>query len=540
MVPCPLAGGASSALRPDTLADSVLILLVLAGVQRAVGFVRAVLFCRWLEPDELGLWDMTWGFIVLAAPLVVLSLPGTFGRYVAHYEQRGQLRAFVRRTAACCGLLAGLAVLGIVAAPGWCAHLIFGDQAQGALMAVAAVCLLPVIVHNYLICLYTALRNVRLVAAVETLNVLLFAVLGVVLVLAYRPTARSVVLAYGGACLITGGLAWWWGRATWRRSSAVAEPAPWSDLWKKLAPFTAWTMLVNLLTNLFSLLDRYLIAHWAPGTSAEVWAMVGQYHSSRLLPLLLVSLAVTLSTVLLPHLSHDWERGQRKLVATRLRLFLKLFCLGITAGAILVLLVAPWLFRVPFGGKYSDGLAVLPGTLVYCIWFSVAIIAQQYLWCIERASRVCLATLLGLVASIVLNLLLLPRLGLPGVVLAAAAANLLLLLILIWFNARWGVHTDWGLWLLLFAPLALFLGPWIAILVLVVIVFGAAAVGRLFSADEHQRLREGLETYRRRFHEWLQKRRPPQHAGAEKGTAEGNQFPVSCPNHAPETEEFTR
>jgi peptidoglycan biosynthesis protein MviN/MurJ (putative lipid II flippase) len=42
-------------LATDTLADSVLILLGLTVVQRLVGFVRAVLFCRWLGAGQLGL-----------------------------------------------------------------------------------------------------------------------------------------------------------------------------------------------------------------------------------------------------------------------------------------------------------------------------------------------------------------------------------------------------------------------------------------------------------------------------------------------------
>ncbi len=44
----------AATLRTDTLADSVLILLLLMVVQRLIGFCRAVLFCRWLDP---GSWD---------------------------------------------------------------------------------------------------------------------------------------------------------------------------------------------------------------------------------------------------------------------------------------------------------------------------------------------------------------------------------------------------------------------------------------------------------------------------------------------------
>ena len=83
----------------DTLADSVLILLALSVVQRLIGFVRAVLFCRWLDAEQLGLWDMAFSFLMLAAPLAVLAIPGAFGRYLEHYRQRGQLHTFLRRTA---------------------------------------------------------------------------------------------------------------------------------------------------------------------------------------------------------------------------------------------------------------------------------------------------------------------------------------------------------------------------------------------------------------------------------------------------------
>src|SRR5262245_59518436 len=89
--------------RGDPVADSVIMLLAMTVLQRSIGFVRAVLFCRWLTPSELGQWDMAWGFIELAAPLAMLGLPGSFGRFVEHYRRQGQLRTFLRRTSLAAG-----------------------------------------------------------------------------------------------------------------------------------------------------------------------------------------------------------------------------------------------------------------------------------------------------------------------------------------------------------------------------------------------------------------------------------------------------
>jgi PST family polysaccharide transporter len=69
-------------LAPDSLATSMVVLLVVSVVQRSVGFGRGMLYMRWLSPEELGQWDMAYSFLLLAAPLIVLGLPGSFGRYL--------------------------------------------------------------------------------------------------------------------------------------------------------------------------------------------------------------------------------------------------------------------------------------------------------------------------------------------------------------------------------------------------------------------------------------------------------------------------
>src|SRR2546423_13953837 len=104
-------------LQPDTLATSVTILLVANIVQRTIGFGRGILFCRWLTPDELGTWEMAYSFLLLAAPIIVLGLPGSFGRYLERFRQQGQLRTFLRRVTVLGRGVADL-FLGVVGVPG--------------------------------------------------------------------------------------------------------------------------------------------------------------------------------------------------------------------------------------------------------------------------------------------------------------------------------------------------------------------------------------------------------------------------------------
>lgn len=501
---------APTRLRTDTLADSVLILLTLTGMQRVVGFCRAVLFCRWLDPDQLGRWDMAFSFLLLAAPLSVLALSSSFGRYLEYYRQRSQLRTFLRRTALACTVLGGLAAAAMHLAPGLFSRLIFGTPEYRQLVGLLAVSLLAMIAMNYFIDLFNALRNARLIAGLQLLHSLAFAGLGVALVLAWQATASSVVIAHAAACLLACIWGGWW---LWRHRGALGQDGPrcsHRELWFKLIPFTSWIWLTSLLSNLFDVADRYMLLHYSGLGSKEALALVGDYHSSRIVPLLLVSVAVLLGSLLTPHLSHDWEEGNRQRVASRLNLFLKLVGIALSAGAALILLGAPLLFGVAFRGKFAGGQAVLPLTLTYCTWFGLSIISQNYLWCAEKARLATVALLVGLGLNVALNLVLVPRLALYGAVLATTAANLVALLLVTAFNGLLGFRVDRGTAIVLALPAVNCLGPFVALAVLAGVALEAFTTDRIFSPEEKQQIAQGSQ----RYWERLQRLRPaPKSAG---------------------------
>ncbi|MCE5268509.1 MAG: oligosaccharide flippase family protein [Planctomycetaceae bacterium] len=511
----------------DTLADSVVMLLALTVVQRLVGFGRAVLFCRWLPPEQLGLWDMTFSFLLVAAPLAVVAIPGCFGRYLEHYRQRGQLRAFLHRTATACAILAMLACLGVAAGRQWFSSLLFGTNDQADLIALAAGCLATVIAYNFLIELFTAMRNIRLVSAIQLANSVAFAVLGVGLLLFWHRSAQSVLLSYGGSCLV-GALMGGWFLICSPKNRLEEEPSPSAAtlrhrvLWSRVLPFAAWLLLVNVLINLFEVVDRYMIVHFSATKPDHALDLVGNYHASRLVPMLLVSLAVMLGAMIMPHLSHDWESGHRKMAAARLRLFLKLVGLAMFATSVAVVVAAPLLFDVALRGKFPAGQTVLPWTLVYCTWFGLWIIAQNYLFCAEKAWLSSVSLGCGLVANVILNLLLLPRCGLDGAVWATAGANALSLWLLCRFNSRLGFHLDDGTKLVLVLSMLVCLGPWVAIAALAAIVTDLVWGNHILHSDEKLQVTAGIVQYARRMglERWL-----PAGVGAANAATHGKTQP---------------
>ena len=491
------SGPLSERLHADTLADSVVVLLVMTVLQRLIGFGRGMLFCRWLDSEQLGLWDVMFGCINLAAPLAVLGLPGSFGRYVEYYRQRGQLRVFLRRTAAFSGAMTLAAVAAVICGRQWCAATIFGRGDLGQVMTWLALALAAVIVFNSVVLLLIAVRLHRLVNQLQFLQSLGFALLSLLLFEFWRLSSTAAVVAFAvsaGVCSLAGIYTL---RRVWIAAPTSGEPLTHAAMWSKVVPFALWVWVTNVLYNLFDVVDRYMILHHSRLEIHEALRQVGNYHTSRIVPVLLAAVAGLLGAMLTPHLSHDWERGLRTRVSDRLNLVLKVVSMALLAAASATLVCGPLLFEYGFQNKYAAGLAVLPWTLAYCSWFGLFAVAQNYLFCAERAGLSSFALLVGLCLNIGLNLLLLPAWGLHGAVWATAVANLAALLLVLAFSALAGMRVDRGTWILALAPLALGGGTLLAAASL--LLLGVAACGSaIFDAREKRELADGLRRCLRR------------------------------------------
>jgi O-antigen/teichoic acid export membrane protein len=249
------------------------------------------------------------------------------------------------------------------------------------------------------------------------------------------------------------------------------------------------------------MVDRYMIIHYS-GTDADTaLAMVGQYHTARLVPMLLLLFSSLLGTVLVPHLTHDWELGRMSAVSRRLNMSIKMLGLSLSTIGVCVALAAPLGFHLFFGDKYEGGLAVLPLTMSFCIWCALGCIARAYLWCDEKASLASVSYCVGLVVTIALSLPLLPRYGLPGGVWATAVGNLVAVLLILGFGWWRGYAIDRGVMLIVGVPLGLCFGAWTGLAALGVGVLLVLATSTILDPAEKRELTALLHSY------WLRARR---------------------------------
>lgn len=500
--------GASGRLRADTLAASVAILLVVTVVQRTIGFGRGVLFCRWMTPDELGQWELAYSFLMLAAPLAVLGVPGSFGRYAEHYRQRGHLRTFLRRAAAWTVVCAAAAVALIELAAQPLSRLIFGSETYADAMRGLGMCLATIIFYHTLTTVLTALRTYRIVSAMNFAQSLLFAALSLGLMWR-RPEMMSIVYGFSIASLVAavGGLAWAW--PAFRAIEQPADRLPHQEFWGKLLRFAFFVWATNLLTHLFAIVDRYMLVHCAGMTPQEAMDQIGHYHSSRIIPLLLASVAEMLSGLVMPHLSHDWETGRRREVAARLNLAVKLTAIGMLAFGCCVLAAGPLLFHVVLEGRYDPGLQVLPWSLAACVFYSLYLVGQNYLWCAEKTWLQTAPLLFGLAVNLAFNLMLLPAFGLYGCVVSSTLAAAACLASVMYLNRLHGMQVDRGTWMIALAPLALGGGLSAASVVCCLVVALCAATNCILNAHERSQMKNLAIQYLDRLAPVFRRRRLP-------------------------------
>ena len=427
------------------------VMLVVNVLQRMIGLLRNLGFCHFLSDSDLGQWSLANSFFVIGAPIAVLGLPGSFGKFVEIFRRQGALGSYLRALTivSATGLVA--LSMAMVVMPQRFAWLIFNDQQAAAQMGWMISTLAAVTIFNFVNELMSALRQVRVVSSMQFVNSLAFAVLGTIGLL-FVQSWTILLPCYTLACLLALVPGMWALRAVHAEELQGTAAIP--DMWARVFPFAVALWCMNLLTNLFDVCDRALLLHLTPDPEVGQ-ALIGQYHCGRLIPNLLISVASLLSGILLPYLSADFESGDKERLAKRLRQVLQLVATLFSGAAIVFLLTAPIIFQWMLGGRYEEARHILPLALLQCIWMSLFLLAQTYLFCIERGKHVALILLVGLGLNAALNYPLIGWFGLAGSVAATTLASGVIVALVLYRLGREGQSLGWSTWLACFAPTTL-------------------------------------------------------------------------------------
>jgi PST family polysaccharide transporter len=474
----------------DTLSRAVILIGCLMFMQRGIGFLRSMYVCGALSPVEVGRWDLAFSFFTVAAPLAVLGIPGSFGRYLAHYRMRKQQGRFLHHTVAVCLVLVMLFSGLIYWLQSGVATLLMGDPSDRGIVALLAVGLPVVAFFNFAISWLTGHQLTRIVFRIQCTQSLFFAVLSVFTLQTFSMTGVSVIWAYLLSVLFALLLACSYIVYSLRMRFVTPEPQIDIDataaIWRKILPFAVWVWINNALMNLFSICDRLLLVNFHAGSESSIQSLVGQYHTSLLFPLLLVTVGAMVGSMLTPYLSRDWEAGDHKAVVERLNLMIKVMGLACVSFATGVLVFAPLLFRGIWQDKFAIGESLLPLTLSYCSLGAMTLVAQKYFWCIERIWYSSGVLMFALLVNVCLGLTLIGPFGMQGVVASTLCAHAIALLGVLYLCSRKGMRIDRGVLVIVVSIVAICFGKWVTLLSCTAILSAAVIGEGIFSAAEKE------------------------------------------------------
>ncbi len=510
----------------DSFATGVLVMLLVNVIQRGVGLVRGIGFCRFLDDAQLGQWSLANSFFVIGVPIAALGLPGSFGKFTEYFRSRQLLSHYFWRVLA-------ISSLGLCISCGLMLYfhedfswLILGQSNSLTLMLWMVLAFACVSIFSFVNELASSLRQVCAVSLMQFTQSLVFAIVGLWLVASYQ-TWFVLLPSFAIACLL-GCLPGLWiihaqhaselvvpahahlassspagnqrrpgsrsNRARKNSRNALAsrrvtsKELPSSSMLgrlypmlQRILPYAGMLWMMNFLANLFEVSDRYMLLHLSQGGEAVGQALVGQYHAGFIFPNLLISFSLMLSGILLPYLSADWESERRPQIITRLRQMLQCVSVGFTMFAVVAMCLAPWLYGWVFDGRYQSAERVLPIALLQAIWISLFFVGQTYLLCAERGRQLVGLLCAGLAVNLCLNWLLIQHFGLAGALMATASANLVLLMLLLLYITSCGERVGLATLGLCSLPICLLGGPLCASLTLFVVLLIAGRTNLLLS-----------------------------------------------------------
>jgi len=449
-------------LSAETIGTSAMVYLIVTVLHRGLSFVRAAFFASRLTPTQLGLWDMTFGFGLLMAPIVVLGLPACLARYAPHYQEKGQLAGFLTRIVRL-SLTVGLGlalVFGL--ADRMLATVIYGDPAQTELARLAALCLAGLLMFDIMQSVFQGLRLFRLVSLFHLLLNVSFAGLGALMLLSVAPTAQSVALAHIiSTFAVVFGVVWWL-----RKRLPGGDPVAMTEskvvFWRRMATYTTWIWVFNGLMSLLVYVDRLMLIHCSGQPHDVSLAWLGSYHVFRLVGMLVLTVGAVFSSVLVPHMGHYWESGQRDRVRLLLGAIAKGVALALTGMAVVLLLVHEPVLDLLFAGKYGGGPDLMAAVLVFTAMMGMYSMIDPYVLCLEKPWLSAVSAMVAITANVALNVVLIPAYGLLGAATATALSMTVGTAVLMILCRRYGWRFDRGLVVLVALPLTLFLGPLVA------------------------------------------------------------------------------
>ena len=419
-------------LGQDRISTSVGLVLGLLMAQKIVAFARGILFARILGTAEYGIYTLGFFLVFITVAVTSLGIPSAFPRFAPRYKARGGLRSFFRRSYVL-NISVSVALAAVIFLfPSFFSRLVYGDASFDRVMMVVAVCIPGLVVHTNLFTTFTGLKLFRAGAAVQFSQVLIFAGLGTALAIIYR-SPISTLVAYAFSMLVTVGLFLPLLTRYLQVEDAENKPLEETGFYRRLLRFTIWFTVTPILIQVFHYVDRLSLQRLMSASDQGIYSAAANLCGT------ISAVGLAVNNVVFPHLSTAWEAGRREQALSNLDLIIRFTAVGLAVAGFVLVLVGRPVILLLLGDAYLAGADVLPYLVVFYLLTVSVWLFGVFASLIEKTFVSTVGLVTALPVNVVLNLILIPRLGIAGAGLATMLSYTLLWFVFVGLCVRLGM-----------------------------------------------------------------------------------------------------
>ncbi len=409
-------------------------------LSKVIAVALLPLYTRYLSPEDYGTAEILFVGVVTASIVVRLGLIEAILRF--YYQADEDPAAVVRSTFAGLFWLSTLAALALLPFAGPISEALLKEPAP-ELTRIAIGGLWVLTMSEFMLTLFRLEERARAYFVTTILNVLATIALTVVLVVGFEDGARGLLIgSYATGTAFVFGLI----ILQWRRLSLRFDRA----LLRRLFRFGAPTMPAEVSLYLLNFVDRLIIVRTLGLAEAGLYSLAVKFAQA-------VNVLVRGFQLAWPPLAYSIRDDDeaRGVYATVVTLFTA-GCAWIVAG---MWLFSRWIVRALAAPEFFDSYEAIglisTAVTLYALYLVLVVILGRT----GRTEFNFPAALGALVANVVLNLLLVPPLGIVGAGLALVASYLVVLGLMYAFTQRlFPVPYEWGRLLRVVATVAVLVG----------------------------------------------------------------------------------
>jgi O-antigen/teichoic acid export membrane protein len=467
--------------KKETIAQSVGIVLFFKIIERIIQVGRGIVFARFLGPSNYGVYTLAFFFIPLAAAVARLGIPSCFSRYVPQYEKKGELRNFFKKTFLLIAVVSATMTLICFFNARNISSMIYGSSVYYKIIIICSLSLLPYGIFEGLRASFSGLRVFKLTSIIIFSQFFIFTALGITLVIFYFK-AEPVLLSYLISLIIVVlffGLVF---QKYLQKLNSQSLEIKENNFYGKIIKFSIFFVISPIIFTLFNYTDRWMLSLLTDLSGVGVYSVASNVSG------IIFMFGAVVGSVLVPNLSNMWEQGEKDKVMYMLNFAIKINTLFLLSGAVLLFLFKKQVISILYGSEYMTSLPIIGILLIFWLCSSIFWTVRIYAQLIEKTYIPVICCSIGLISNILLNYVLIPRLGLIGAAVASTSSFAIILIIMFVLFRKEGLEVKTNTILVCILPLVFVLNSihiFFFFLILFGIIFGTNLI---LSKDEKNTL----------------------------------------------------